>query len=292
MVAISVGLPFHNARSSLAAAVRSVFAQTFQDWELILVDDGSTDGSLAIARSLRDPRVRVLADGKNRHLAARLNEIASVARGDLVARLDADDMMHPERLERQARLLADQAAVDFVGTGFYTLGPRGELGLRGCDPVNGAGRHVLRHGLVAHATMLARRAWLRANPYDERFWRAEDLELYCRTLGVARFAHIPDPLYFVSLEKPAGQAVREYVASSRDNRRIFLRHGPRLAGGSRVASLLVESFAKEAVFRVFTAVGLQRILMDRRGGRPLNESERGDAEGALARIRGTQVEGL
>ncbi|MEN6400626.1 MAG: glycosyltransferase, partial [Armatimonadia bacterium] len=62
---VTVGLPFYNNESTLLDAVRSIFAQTFQDWELVLLDDGSTDGSLEIARSIDDPRVRVIADGQN-----------------------------------------------------------------------------------------------------------------------------------------------------------------------------------------------------------------------------------
>src|SRR5438309_10301144 len=91
-VSVSIGIPFLNARRFLADAVRSVFAQTCDDWELLLVDDGSTDGSLDVVRSIDDPRVRVISDGTNRGLCARLNQIASLARGKYLARMDADDL--------------------------------------------------------------------------------------------------------------------------------------------------------------------------------------------------------
>jgi len=64
-MSITIGMPFYNAEKYLADAIRSVFAQTYQDWELILMDDGSTDQSLEIAKSVDDPRVRVFSDGKN-----------------------------------------------------------------------------------------------------------------------------------------------------------------------------------------------------------------------------------
>src|SRR5213082_2006357 len=76
-VSVTIGIPFLNARRYLEDAVRSVFAQTHGDWELLLIDDGSTDGSVAVVRHLDDPRVRVLSDGSNRGLSARLNQIAS-----------------------------------------------------------------------------------------------------------------------------------------------------------------------------------------------------------------------
>jgi glycosyltransferase involved in cell wall biosynthesis len=292
MVAVTVGLPFHNARESLADAIRSVFAQTFGDWELLLVDDGSTDGSLELARRVRDPRVHVLSDGENRRLPHRLNQIVDAARSDLVARLDADDMMHPERLARQVRVLAERPSIDFVGTAFFALGTHGEVtGIGSSEPARTGPRHVLRKGLIAHATLLGRRPWHLANRYDERYPRAEDRELFCRTLGDARFEQIREPLYFVRHMKDTAATLHDYVASCRDNRRIFLRHGPRLAGSLAVAPMVLESLAKEAAFRAFTMAGRQDALVRRRGRAPTDD-ERREADAAIARIRGTRVEGL
>ena len=79
---ITIAIPFYNAEEYLPDAIRSVFAQTFQDWELLLIDDGSTDASLAIANSVDDERVRVISDGKNKKLAARLNEVTQWAKYD------------------------------------------------------------------------------------------------------------------------------------------------------------------------------------------------------------------
>lgn len=292
MTAVTIGLPFHAARDSLADAIRSVFSQTFRDWELLLVDDASTDGSLEIARHVCDPRVRVLSDGDHRKLPHRLNEIVDAARGHLIARLDADDMMHPERLARQVRLLEDRPSIDFVGTACFTLDRRREIvSVVASDPASDDPCHVLRKGLLAHATLLLRREWCHANRYDVRYPRAEDRELFCRTLGSARFEQIREPLYFVCHRKDPGTTLRDYVTSSRDNRRIFVQHGPRLAGSAAVAPLVLESLAKEAVFRFSTAVGRQDALMRRRG-RPPTQEERRQAQDALGRIHETRVEGL
>src|SRR5512138_427624 len=102
---VSIGIPFYNPGRAFEKAVRSVFSQTHADWELILMDDGSSDGSLELARSITDPRVRVLSDGANRGLCARLNQIAREARHGLLCRMDADDVMHPDRLHRQVEEL-------------------------------------------------------------------------------------------------------------------------------------------------------------------------------------------
>ena len=108
---LTVAIAFHDDEAHLGAAIRSVLAQTERDFELLLIDDGSSDRSVAVARSfLGDRRVQLFADGRRRHLGARLNEALSRARGALFARMDGDDVCHPTRLARQlVRLEADPA---------------------------------------------------------------------------------------------------------------------------------------------------------------------------------------
>ena len=120
-MSITIGIPFYNAELYLADAIRSIFAQTYQDWELILVDDGSTDRSLEIARSVKDRRVRVISDGRNRRLPSRLNQIAAEARYDLVGRMDADDLISPTRFEKQVAFLSNHPEVDLVTTGICSI---------------------------------------------------------------------------------------------------------------------------------------------------------------------------
>jgi glycosyltransferase involved in cell wall biosynthesis len=289
---VTVGIPFFAARASLGDAIRSVFAQTITDWELLLVDDGSTDGSLDVARRVDDPRVRVVSDGVRRRLPARLNQIVALARGDLVARLDADDMTHPSRLGRQLALLAARASLDLVASSLVNLDVRGEVtGVAADHPGRAEPFRVLRKGFVAHATVTARRSWLLANPYDERYPRAEDRELFARTCRSVRFAHLAEPLYFQCHRKDASSTVRDYVASSRDSRRVFVDHAARLAGPLATAPLVAESIAKEAVFRAFTAAGMQERLVRRRG-RPPTADERDEVAAAIRRIRETRVPGL
>ena len=102
---VTIGLPFYNDRLTLELAIKSIFAQTYKNWELILVDDGSTDGSLNIAKKITDKRVRIISDEKNKGLIFRLNQIASLAKGKYLARMDADDLMQPTRIEKQVEFL-------------------------------------------------------------------------------------------------------------------------------------------------------------------------------------------
>lgn len=110
--AVSVLMPVYNAEATLARSVGSVCAQSRGDWELLLIDDGSRDGSAALAARLAegDPRIRSLVPGGNRGAAAARNAGLAEARGRHIAFLDADDRWHPEKLARQLAFMADSGA--------------------------------------------------------------------------------------------------------------------------------------------------------------------------------------
>jgi glycosyltransferase involved in cell wall biosynthesis len=179
---ISVGISFYNNERFLPDAIRSVFAQTYQDWELILVDDGSTDRSLEIAKSVNDPRVRVFSNGKNRKLSSRLNQIALEAKYDLIARMDADDIMFPKRLETQQACFADQE-IQMVSSGICTITDNNQIrSLRNCKgkyDITPKGFLQYRHRLM-HPVIMARKQWFVEYPYDEQKPRCDDFELFLR----------------------------------------------------------------------------------------------------------------
>ncbi len=113
--AVSVLMPVFNGERHLREAMESVLQQTFRDWELLVVDDGSTDGSGEIAASFGDGRVRVIRNDQNAGLVATLNRGLAEARGDFVARLDADDVCSPDRLAEQVSFARGNPAVPLIG---------------------------------------------------------------------------------------------------------------------------------------------------------------------------------
>jgi glycosyltransferase involved in cell wall biosynthesis len=289
-VSVTIGIPFLNARRSLAAAVRSVFAQTHPDWELLLVDDGSSDGSIDVVRRLDDPRVRLVRDGSHRGLCARLNQIAAMARGAYLARMDADDVMHPERIERQLALLRADPGVDLVDTATFTVDDDlTPLGVRGDRPLDCRPEAVLRDGLLIHPTVTGRTEWFRRNPYDPAFVRAEDRELWIRTRATTRFARLAEPLFFYR-EGPAGN-LGNYLRTERTVRAILRRYGPPLVGTRRTRLLVMRSRLKSMAYRVGTGLGLQGRLIRGRNRR-LEPAEMREASRILAAIQRTRVPGL
>jgi len=270
---VTIGIPFRNEEQFLAAAIRSVLAQTWKNLEVLLVDDGSTDRSLAIAQSFGEERVTVVSDGEHRCLPARLNEIVRRARGELVARMDADDVAHPDRIRRQVRALEDAGPdCDAVGTwvGIVDEQDRALAVIEATVPASPA--VALERGIFPHATMLARRDWLRANPYDEALTRAEDRDLWCRTVTASRFAIVPEPLYVVHLVTRHATFLPDYVESQRQNRILFTRYGPSTVGWRRSSRLWAASHAKSAVMRAAVRLGLADRVVRRRG-RPPTEAE-------------------
>lgn len=191
---ISVGIPFYNSEKYLADAIKSVLAQTCQNWELILVDDGSTDNSLEIAREFekQDNRIRVMSDGKNKKLPARLNQIIAESKGEYIARMDGDDIMHPNRLQKQIDILQSDSTIDVLGTNAYVIDTDNLVtGLRysrteGVEKINA----------FIHPSIMGKKQWFIANPYDEKAQRMEDAELWYRSKDSSNFMITFEPLLF------------------------------------------------------------------------------------------------
>jgi glycosyltransferase involved in cell wall biosynthesis len=195
---VSVLLPVRNGARTLAAALASLRGQTFSDFEVLVLDDGSSDGSGALAAAFGDPRIRLLADGAQRGLAARLNEDVHPARGSLVARMDADDLCFPERFARQVRFLQQHPETDLVGCRAVVFrdADAGLIGLLQPPASHEAlTRHPWNHIPLPHPSWMGRRAWFERNPYrDPEVLRAEDQELLLRAMPTSRYACLPDVL--------------------------------------------------------------------------------------------------
>ena len=192
---VSVVVPAWNAAATLAAAVASVRAQTLGDWEMIVVDDASTDGTLGLARALAaaEPRLRVLARARNGGAAAARNAAIRASRGRLVAFLDADDRWYPEKLARQAAFMAAGGHA-LVYSGYRRVAADGRpLGtVRPPARVSHAG--LLRGNVIGCLTAVYDSAVFgRAEMPELR--RRQDYGLWLALLRRVPYAHgLPEPL--------------------------------------------------------------------------------------------------
>ncbi len=194
---VSVLLPVYNAAPYLQAALDSILEQDFTDFECLVLDDGSTDGSLAIlkAAAARDPRV-VIISRENRGLVPTLNEMIAKARGRYLARMDADDIALPDRFSRQVAFLeahpdvvclgGAQALIDEKGRYLKDLTPRLEN--------DGIQAGILAgHGAICHPTAMIRaEAMAMIGGYDPAMRHCEDLDLWLRLGEVGDLANLGD----------------------------------------------------------------------------------------------------
>lgn len=251
---ITIGIPFYNAEATLLDAVRSVFAQTYQNWELILVDDGSTDRSLELAKSINDPRVRVYSDGENRRLAARLNQIARLAKYEFLARMDADDLISPVRLEKQMTILLSKPDIDLVSTGICSLSDDYKpVGIRcvASDYSITAGELLLAGTGIVHASLLARRSWFQRNPYKENMINSEDANLWVRSYSKndLKIAFISEPLYYY---REDGNVTKEkLLLAYRMIRQTIILDAKHRFGFFNKLKAVINNFIKTVLLRFF-----------------------------------------
>ncbi|MCE5200358.1 MAG: glycosyltransferase family 2 protein [Armatimonadota bacterium] len=291
---VSVGITIYNSERTIAQTIKSVFAQTFQDWELILAEDGSTDDSLAICRSIKDPRVRVLSDGENHGTEYRLNQINRLARGEYIARLDSDDLMHPERLARQVEYLDAHPDVDLVGCALYLIDADNNItGLRHTEPMDPSLGAVVKYGLIQQPSATARADWFRNNPYDLRYIAAEDHELWCRTCTTSKFAKLQQPLlYYRETHKAPWPYLKRYARHCWAKSKCYAVYGPPSLGWPGTLKLMVVNYAKLGAYALATFCGAQDQIVKRRYALPAAESDMQTATEGLQIIEGTNVPGM
>jgi glycosyltransferase involved in cell wall biosynthesis len=186
---ISVVVPVHNTEPYLAQALESIRAQTYTRWELIVVDDGSTDRSVSVARSqaAQDPRIKVY-EGPRAGVAPTLNAGVALAEGDLIARMDADDVAAPERFAVQLDWMRTTGA-EVCGSWVAWFGD-----LQGAwwtpETHDGIARHQVINASLIHPTVMMHAEIARANPYRADF-ACEDYELWTRLVRSHRMGNVP-----------------------------------------------------------------------------------------------------
>ena len=198
---ISVVIPLWNKRAEVGAAIASVLAQTAQPLEIVVVDDGSTDGSAAVVEAFTSPLVRLIRQPNGGVSAAR-NRAVAEARGEWVALLDADDEWRPEFLEKVSLLSLECPDCMAFGTGFDIRDAQGAL-TRGATPavrgrVDYFAEAMTRYVLIPSATVLHRQTLLSLGGFPEGMRLGEDQYLWTKVARTAAVGFLPEPLVIYS----------------------------------------------------------------------------------------------
>lgn len=212
MPRVSVILPVFNGERYLGSALGSILAQTFRDLECIVVNDGSTDGTAALARSFADPRLRLIEHERNLGIVASLNRGMSEAGGTYICRMDADDEALPDRIAKQAGFLDRNPHVALCGTNTVLIDASGrEIGREMFPPSTGdIRRTIFVHNPFAHSSVMIRASILRqCGFYDPRFLHNEDYDLWLRIAADHDMANLPEPLIRRRVHETSISAARE-----------------------------------------------------------------------------------
>ncbi len=264
MCTISIIMGVYNCADTLPQAISSLLSQTFRDWELVICDDGSTDGSYRIAQDFQctaPHKITLLRNGDNLGLAVSLNRCLDAARGTYIARMDADDLCSPNRLELELAALENAPELAFVSTDMTLFDENGSWG-RVSHPTDPKPRDFVRGTPFCHAPCLIRADALKAvGGYDtgRHFLRVEDyhlwLKLYCAGYR-GRNLHLP--LYQMRDDRDAC-------------RRRTLRY--RL-NEARVAALAVRQLHLPVFYLLYATLPVLKGILPRRIGRALHRMKR------------------
>lgn len=205
---VTIAMPIYNAGPYLRMAVLSMVQQTYQNWELLLVDDGSTDSALQSIKDLLDPRIRIFQDRINKGLAVRLNECIDLAKGKYIARMDQDDVSFPERLARQVAMLEESSLLDLIATRAITINEVGDItGEYPCA--------LSHHDICArpwlgfylpHPTWMGATAWFRRYLYTVPGpYFCEDQELLLRSFRDSQFGTVDEVLFAYRIRSAVSQ---------------------------------------------------------------------------------------
>ena len=188
---ITIAMPVYNAGEYLRDAVNSIIAQSYTNWELFIIDDGSTDNAIDSIKSIKDKRIKILKDGLNKGLAARLNQAIGIAKGQYFARMDQDDISMPERFKMQIDALEANPNLDLVATRALTINSKSKI--------IGQLPFALNHQQICskpwrgfympHPTWLGKIEWFRKYHYASPGpYFCEDQELLLRAYKKSQFA--------------------------------------------------------------------------------------------------------
>lgn len=183
---VSVVMPMHNSQAHVGEAIESILKQSLSEFELVVVDDYSTDASLEVAASFRDSRIRIITNHRTKGVAHAFNSGVELANGNYVARMDSDDISSPRRLKMQMRFLDQNPAISVVGGSLLILEPTGRIrkdpGPRPYSPGH-VGWSLLFFCSLAFPTVMIRRdAFETIEGCDPRFSPVDDYDIWLRML--------------------------------------------------------------------------------------------------------------
>jgi glycosyltransferase involved in cell wall biosynthesis len=266
----SVVVAAYDSAATIGETIESVRGQTRSDWELIVVDDGSQDGTVEVAQAFADPRVRVIRSHENRGPAAARNRAILLAQAPLICTLDSDDLWLPGYLETMARALESAPGASVASTDAWVLDEAtGRVGKTSVltpqdpphpfpDDTNRFLSELLQRNFVYNSVAVKREALLAVGGYDERLWVGEDWELWLRlAAGGFRFVCVPQLLAVYRVRAGSLTSDPERLLAAR--REIYRILAEEWAAGEEIRDLALK-LRRDSELRVQRRAAVATVL--------------------------------
>ena len=227
---VSIIISVHNGGEFFKPSIQSLLSQTVNDFELLIMDDGSTDGSGNVALSFKDERIRLFRQEQT-GLSKSMNRLIEYSRADLMARADADDVYMPDRIEKQIGIFDGHPDVGVVGTFYEKIDEQGRKS--GIEFLPTSHSEMLRYLRLeppfAHpVTMIRKSALMKVGGYNEDMQFAQDYDLWTRLAAVAKFANIPEILFQYRTQSSSASMLsrKKQISFHRNARRTYWQSLP------------------------------------------------------------------
>jgi glycosyltransferase involved in cell wall biosynthesis len=200
--AVSIIMAVYNGEKYLSQAIESILEQTYPDFEFIIVDDSSTDETINICDKydLQDPRIKLLKNQQNQGLTYSLNKAWKTSSGNYIARMDADDISLPNRLEIQVRYLENHPEVGLMGTFYQEIDNSGQVSQQTIrfptEPIIIKWRLCFENPIPHPMIIMRRSVFEQVGGYDEAWKTSQDYDLFTRLSRITKLANYPEVLYY------------------------------------------------------------------------------------------------
>jgi glycosyltransferase involved in cell wall biosynthesis len=247
---VSVLMPVYNAGGFVKESIDSILKQTYSNFELIIINDGSTDSSEEIILSIKDSRIRYVKNETNLGLIKTLNKGIDLCKGEFIARMDADDISLPDRLKKQLEFMEKNSEVGVCGSDYIHFGKGKHISLTSHHEHDWIAGWMLFNSSVVHPALMIRTSVIKnESPYfNSEYKHVEDYELWSRLIFKNKFADVPETLLKYRIH--ASQVSRQYRSEQIEN-------------GNKVRRYLLEKAGfrfGEREFRVHCLLGNSQII--------------------------------
>lgn len=243
MILVTIGMPTYNVGRFIAQTIRSVLAQTYTNFEIIITDDGSTDNTVEEIKKFNDPRIKLIVDDENHGISYRLNQQIDLAKGKYFVRMDGDDLMFPDRVEKQVHYLEEHPEVDVVGAGAVIIDDDNKIiGKRQSTITCQRPEDVINNTPFIHPTVCGKTEFFRKYKYEEELCGVEDKDLWCRGLVDSTYDITQEPLLFY--REPLKFKLETYLERKKKGRKLVWMRWSLFKNKSAAFRYIIDAYIK------------------------------------------------